>query len=326
MISNVAVIVMDGVEPFELGVACEAWAVDRSEMGLPTFDLAVCAARPGTVRTGAGFGIQVEHGLERVAAADLVVVPAVKGHPDPPADVLDALRAAHSRGARVMSVCTGAFALAAAGLLDGRRCTTHWMYTDELAAAYPAAEVVPEVLYVDDDLVLTSAGTAAGIDASLYLWREEFGAAAANLVARRMVVPPQREGGQAQFIQSAVPSCDTETLGPVLTWIVEHLDSELAVEQLAARSTMSPRTFARRFRAETGTTPHAWIVAQRVHRAEQLLEETDRSVDQIAADVGFGNAAALRHHLGRVRGLSPQQYRRRFRRTEPLAVGATARA
>ena len=325
MISDVVVIVYDGVSPFELGVVCESWGMDRSEMGLPTFDFAVCAPEPGTVHTSMGFELQVHHGLERVRSADLVVVPAVPRRAPVPPAVLDVLRESHARGARVMSVCSGAFALGAAGLLDGRRCTAHWMQTDELAARFPRAKVVPEVLYVDDDRILTSAGTAAGIDASLYLWREEFGAAAASLVARRMVVPPQREGGQAQFIDNPVPKCDGETLGPVLTWIVEHLEEGLPVEDLAARSAMSPRTFARRFRAETGTTPHAWITTQRVRRAEQLLEQTDRSVDQIADDVGFGNAATLRHHLARARGLSPQQYRRRFRTTAPQqSVDVTA--
>ncbi|MFC7404043.1 GlxA family transcriptional regulator [Georgenia alba] len=320
-IRNVVALAYDGVAPFELGVVCESWGIDRSDMGLPVFDFAVCAPEPGLVRTSVGFDLSVHHGLDRAAEADLLVVPAVKRGEETPPGVLQTLRDAHDRGAWVMSVCSGAFALGEAGLLDGRRCTTHWMHTDELARRFPLAHVEPEVLYVDDDRVLTSAGTAAGLDASLYLWRAEFGAAAASLVARRMVVPPQREGGQAQFIARPVPECDVETLGPVLTWIVEHLEEEMSVEQLAARSAMSPRTFARRFRAETGTTPHAWITAQRVHRAEQLLEETDRTVDRIASDVGFGNAATLRHHLARIRGLSPQQYRHRFRRAPAPAAG-----
>ncbi|GAA1651158.1 GlxA family transcriptional regulator [Georgenia ruanii] len=311
MITNVAALVYDGVAPFELGVVCESWGVDRSDDGLPTFDFAVCAPRPGTVATNTGFALQVEHGLERVAAADLVVVPAVGRQRPVPDEVIEALQGAYARGARIMSVCTGAFALGAAGLLDGRECTTHWMHTAELAERFPAARVIPEVLYVDDAPVLTSAGTAAGLDASLYLWRQEFGSAAANQVARRMVVPPQREGGQAQFITNPVPACDAETLGPVLTWILEHLDEPLDVPTLSARALMSPRTFARRFRAETGTTPHAWITAQRVRRAEQLLEETDRPVERIAAEVGF-TPAVLRHHLAQARGLSPQRYRRRF--------------
>lgn len=312
VIENVAVVVYDGVSPFELGVLCEAWATDRSDQGLPVFDFALCSPRPGRVGTAAGFGLSVDHDLGRVAEADLVAVPAVpRGEPVPDA-VIRVLREAHDRGARVMSVCSGAFALGAAGLLDGRRCTTHWMYTDELAQRFPKAHVVPEVLYVDEDPIITSAGSAAGLDACLHLHRKEFGAAVASMVARRMVVPPQRDGGQAQFIRGAVPECDAETLGPLLTWITENLGEPMSVESLARQSAMSARTFARRFREETGTTPHAWISSQRVLRAEQLLETTDRSVDQIADDVGFANAATLRHHFTRARGLSPQRYRRTF--------------
>jgi len=186
------------------------------------------------------------------------------------------------------------------------------MYTHELEARFPRARVVPEVLYVDADPVITSAGSAAGLDACLHLYRKEFGVTIAGKVARRMVVPPQREGGQAQFIRTPVPDCSAETLGPLLTWIIENLDEELDVESLARRSAMSPRTFARRFREETGTTPHAWVTSQRVQRAEELLERTDHTVDRIASDVGFANAATLRHHFTRVRGLSPQRYRQQF--------------
>lgn len=255
----------------------------------------------------------VEHGLDRLVEADLVCVPAFKDMTGVPEPALEALRAAHDRGARVLSVCSGAFTLGEAGLLDGRRCTTHWMYTDRLQALYPGADVVPEVLYVDDGSVITSAGTAAGIDASLHLWREEYGASVATRIARRMVVPPQREGGQAQFIaRPVVECCDDATLGPLVTWIAENLTEDLGVEALARRSHMSPRTFARRFRDETGTTPHAWVTRQRVQAAEELLEQTDHSVDWVAGEVGFGNAAVLRHHFTRVRGVSPQQYRRTF--------------
>ena len=223
----------------------------------------------------------------------------------------------------MLSVCTGAFVLGQAGLLDGRACTTHWMHTDELAERFPRAEVRPGVLYVDEGTVVTSAGSAAGLDACLHLWREDHGAAVASAVARRMVVPPQRDGGQAQFIRSAVPSCDEETLGGLLVWMLEHLDEPLTVTSLARTASMSERTFARRFRAETGTTPHAWLTLQRVIRAEELLETTDLSVERVADAVGFGGAAALRHHFTRVRGLSPQQYRRQFtppgRRAELVA-------
>lgn len=323
MIRNVAVLVYDGVAPFELGVLHEAWGCDRSDEGLPVMDFAVCAPSSGPVQTEGGFSMLVGHDLSRTAEADLIAVPACKeGSPIPDA-VLEALRAGYARGAKILSLCTGAFVLGEAGLLDGRSCTTHWRHSDRLAARFPAARVVPEVLYVDDGPVLTSAGTAAGIDACLHQWRQEYGAAAASAIARRMVVPPQREGGQAQYIRTPVPDCDVETLGPLLLWLTENLRDQHTVESLAAAATMSPRTFARRFRAETGTTPHAWITRQRVLRAEELLETTDRSVEWIAADVGFGNAATLRHHFTRVRGVSPQQYRRTFCSLDAdAAVGA----
>jgi transcriptional regulator GlxA family with amidase domain len=313
MIENVAALVYDGVAPFELGVLCEAWGTNRSDEGLPTFDFAVCSPGALPVTTTAGFAVSVRHDLSRLAEADLVCVPAVPRDREVPGEVIEALRAAYDRGARLMSVCTGAFALGAAGLLDGRDCTTHWHYSAELAERFPEARVQPEVLYVDDEPILTSAGSAAGLDACLHLWRKEYGAAVASAVARRMVVPPQRDGGQAQFIRSAVPDCTAETLGPLLTWITHHLRDDLSINALADRTAMSPRTFARRFRAETGTTPHAWVTSQRVLRAEELLEGTDLSIDQVADEVGFGNAAALRHHFAQVRAVSPARYRRTFR-------------
>jgi transcriptional regulator GlxA family with amidase domain len=315
VLTNVAALAFDGVTPFELGLLCEAFGMDRSDDGVPVLDFAVCGPRVGTFRTTAGFGVSVEHDLGRVAEADLVAVPAGDPAPEHLGPVVDAVRTAYERGARILSVCSGAFILGEAGLLDGRACTTHWKHTDELARRFPEASVVPEVLYVDADPVITSAGTAAGLDAALHLWRKEYGAAVAAKVARRMVVPPQRDGGQAQFIAAPVVDCVAETLGPLLTWIVENLDAEHTVETLARRAHMSPRTFARRFRAETGTTPHAWVTAQRVLRAEELLETTDHPVDRIAGQVGFSNAATLRHHFTRARSVSPQQYRRTFSAT-----------
>ena len=312
MLTNVAALVYDGVAPFELGVLAEAFGMDRSDEGLPVLDFAVCGPEAGLVPTSVGFSIKVELGLERLEEADLIAVPAMPRDGVVPDCVIKGLRTAHDRGARIMSVCSGAFVLGEAGLLDGLDCTTHWRHTQELAERFPRAHVIPEVLYVDAGQVITSAGTAAGIDAALHVWRQEYGAGVASAIARRMVVPPQRDGGQAQFIARAVPDCDVETLGPLLQWIVENLGEDLDVESLARRSLMSPRTFARRFRAETGATPHAWVTSQRVLRAEQLLEQSDRPVEWIATDVGFGNAATLRHHFTRVRGLSPQQYRRRF--------------
>jgi transcriptional regulator GlxA family with amidase domain len=316
MLSNVAAVVFDGVAPFELGVLCEAWGVDREAQGVPRTEFAVCAERPGPVTTSLGFGLEVHHGLERLEAADLVAVPAMPRDKPVPLAVVDALRAAHDRGARIMSVCVGAFTLGAAGLLDGRPCTTHWMYADELADRFPLARVDPGVLYVDADPIITSAGSAAGLDACLHLMRKEWGARAANMAARRMVVPPQRDGGQAQFVRTPVPPSEAETLNPLLDWIVEHLEQRHSVQELADHVHMSPRTFARRFRDETGTTPHQWITRQRVQRAEELLERTELSVEQIASEVGFGNAAALRHHFGQIRGTSPQSYRQTFGRVQ----------
>lgn len=312
MLTNVAVLAVEGVAPFELGILCEAFGIDRSADGVPALDFAVCAESSRPLRTSMGFHLQTDFGLDRVADADLVGIPALPRGSTPSGAVIEAIQAAYERGARIMSACSGAFALGAAGLLDGRECTTHWMYTDELQARFPEAIVVPEVLYVDTGQVVTSAGSAAGLDAALHIWRQEYGAAVANVVARRAVVPPYRDGGQAQFIARAVPDCEADTLSPLLTWILENLEEDHAVETLARRAVMSPRTFARRFRDETGTTPHQWITRQRVSAAEELLERTDHSVDWIAGAVGFGNGATLRHHFTRVRGVSPQAYRRQF--------------
>ncbi|MEJ7834250.1 MAG: helix-turn-helix domain-containing protein, partial [Nocardioides sp.] len=300
------------VAPFELGVLCEAFGIDRREDGVPLLDFAVCGPVVGPVPTSVGFSINVEQDLDRLDEADLIGIPAMPRSGVAPDSVIEALRRAHERGARILSVCSGAFTLGEAGLLDGRECTTHWRYTQELAERYPLAKVVPEVLYVDAGEIVTSAGTAAGLDATLHVWRQEYGAGVASAVARRMVVPPQREGGQAQFIARVVPDCRAETLGPLLGWIIANLGADLGVEALAQRAHMSSRTFARRFRDETGTTPHSWVTAQRVRAAEELLERSDLPVDWIAGEVGFGNGATLRHHFSRVRGVSPQEYRRQF--------------
>ncbi|MGH8775998.1 MAG: helix-turn-helix domain-containing protein [Jiangellaceae bacterium] len=315
MLRNVAAITLDGVAPFELGVLCEAFGVDRSEQGLPRLDFAVCGVTPGQVETSAGFGLVVDHGLDRLAEADLIGVPAMPRDGRYSEAALDALRAAVERGARVLSVCSGAFVLAAAGLLDGRRCTTHWRFADELAARYPLAKVDCDVLYVDDDPVITSAGSAAGLDACLHLWRKEYGAAVASAVARRMVVPPHRDGGQAQFVEAPIRPAGVQTLSGVLDYMAGHLDEELTVESLARLANMSPRTFARRFRAETGTTPYDWLLAQRVSAAQRLLEEGDDPIEAVASRCGFGTASVLRHHFARRLGTTPQAYRSAFRHT-----------
>jgi transcriptional regulator GlxA family with amidase domain len=315
---TVAAIAADGVAPFELAVSCEVFGIDRSELSSPWYRHMVCSLEPGPVRTSMGFTIETLYGLEQVRKADTVIVPA-RGHGSeaddlPPEPLLDALRYAHKRGARIMSVCTGAFVLAAAGLLDGRRATTHWMYTDELAERYPKVKVEPKVLYVDEGDVLTSAGTAAGIDLCLHVVRLDRGAEVANAVARRMVVPPHRDGGQAQFVDQPMPASLTDSsLSDLLDWMRSHLDEPVAVEELARRAAMSPRHFARRFRAVTGATPHQWLLTQRVLLAQRLLETTDDAVELIASRCGFGTAANLRQHFQRIVGAAPAAYRRTFR-------------
>jgi transcriptional regulator GlxA family with amidase domain len=313
VLRSVAVLALPNAAAFELGTACEVFGIDRSDTGGPVFDFRVCGPRAGaTLPTKSGFSIVVEHGLEATRDVDLVVVPAYGVPPaDLPEDVLDALRAAHTRGAWLLSICSGAFALGEAGLLDGRRCTTHWMHAAALAARFPATTVDPDVLFVEDDRVITGAGTAAGIDACLHLVRRELGAAAAASVARRMVVPPQRDGGQAQYVETPLPP-QADTLAPLLAWMVEHLDEDLSVPALAARAITSERTFARRFRAETGATPAAWVARQRVARAQELLERTDAPVDEVARRSGFGTGALLRHHFARTLGTTPLSYRRQF--------------
>ncbi|MEV6787170.1 helix-turn-helix domain-containing protein [Streptomyces sp. NPDC051098] len=315
MLKNVAAVLLEGVHPFELGVISEVFGLDRSEDGMPVYDFAVVSAAGRTLHTHAGFSITTQHGLERLEDADLVAVPTGGDYPTRgyPEELLDALRRAVDRGARVISVCTGAFVLGAAGLLNGRRCTTHWRHTGILAERHPLAVVDPDVLYVDEGSVITSAGTAAAIDACLHVVRQEHGPEVANHIARRMVVPPHRDGGQAQYIERPLPRTRCDTVGDVLAWMERHLDREMTVEQLAERAHMSPRTFARRFQQETGTTPYRWLLRQRVLLSQELLESTDDTVDTIAGRSGFGNAAALRHHFLRTLGTTPNAYRRTFR-------------
>jgi transcriptional regulator GlxA family with amidase domain len=312
---RVVTLVGPDVSMFELSVACEVFGLDRSYLVDPWYEHRVAAAVPGDHVSPEGVRIETPYGLAEVAGADTVVIPARLFAGDPPAEVVEALRGAHARGARMLSMCTGAFVLAAAGLLDGRPATTHWMWADELAERYPALRIDPKVLYVDGgDGVFTSAGTAAGIDLMLHIVRLDHGAEVANAVARRMVVPPHRDGRQAQFVDLPVPEAgDDEPLAGVLGWMLEHVAEDLSVEQVARRARTSPRTFARRFRAVTGTTPHQWLLRQRVLLAQQLLETTDEPVEWVAQRAGFGSAAALRQQFSRAVSASPAAYRRTFR-------------
>jgi len=311
MLKKIALLALPGVAPFEFGVICEVFGVDRSAMGGPTFELVIATADPGPVRTSLGFTMDIRSGLDAVDDADLLAVPAHE-ITDIDERYLDVIRRAEARGAWVLSVCSGAFALAAAGILEGRKATTHWMHTDRLAAWYPNTAVDADVLYVEDRKVVTSAGTAAGIDAALHIVRKELGAGPANVVARRMVVPPQRDGGQAQYIQSPIAEDCADSFAAVAEWMLENLAEDLTVDQLARKALMSSRTFARKFRADMGTTPAAWLNRQRLIRAQQLLEQTSQGLESIAADTGFGTAAVMRHHFVKTLQTTPTAYRRAF--------------
>lgn len=311
MLKKVVALAIPDLAPFEFGIICEVFGLDRTAMGGPALDFGIATADPGMVPTSMGFSILVEDDLRTTADADLIAVPA---RTIGPVDerYLDVIRAAEARGAWVLSVCSGAFVLAEAGILDGRRSATHWMYAAELQRAYPRTRVDADVLFVDDHRVITGAGTAAGIDACLHLVRQELGAAAAAVIARRMVVPPQRDGGQSQFVAPPRFEAGGTSFADITAWLLDHLDEDLSVDALARRSLMSTRTFARRFRAELGTSPAAWLNRQRLLRAQQLLEESDAPIDTIARLCGFGTAAVLRHHFGRALQTTPQSYRRAF--------------
>jgi AraC family transcriptional regulator, transcriptional activator FtrA len=312
---TVALVIFDRIAPFEMAVPCEVFGIDRSETGAPYYRLLVCAAEEGTLHTQAGFTVEAPYGISDLGEADTVVVPAWRDVDEiPPGELLESLRRAYRRGARIASLCTGAFVLAHAGLLDGRRATTHWMYAEELAKRFPAVEVDPAVLYVEDGRAFTSAGTAAAIDLCLHLVRLDYGAEVANVFARRMVVPPHRDGGQAQFVETPVaPGSGEAPLGETLQWVSANLDKPLTVAHMAQHARMSERTFARRFGEVTGTTPLRWLLNQRIILAQHRLETTDAPVDLIAEDSGFGTGATFRLHFKRTVGVSPIHYRKTFR-------------
>ena len=312
----VAVVAFDGISPFHLSVPCLVFGEDRTDAGVPRYRLRVCATEPGRLQTTAGFTIDVTRGLGSLRGASLVIVPSWREDLAVPIALQRALRAAHRRGARIVGLCLGAFVLAEAGLLDDRPATTHWHLVPEFQRRFARVRLNPEVLYVDDGDVLTSAGTAAGIDCCLHLLRQRHGADVANRAARRMVVAPHRQGGQAQFIEQPLPSArERDRLSPLLEWLQRHVTETHTLDDLAARALMSRRSFTRRFREATGTTPGRWLQGQRLALAQRLLETSDRPIDTVAADTGFGSALSLRQHFAAALKTSPSAYRRQFRVT-----------
>jgi transcriptional regulator GlxA family with amidase domain len=326
VLRNIAVPVLAPAPAFELGVVCEAFGLDPTPPGLPAYDFAVCGEQVTPVPTTSGFAVLPSHDLSRLAEADLIIVlGAAPPTPPPPAMLVRQLQDAVTRGATVASACTGAFVLAAAGLLDGRRATTHWLHAPLLASLYPQLTVEADRLYIEDGPVVTSAGSAAVIDLCLHLLRREHGAEITNRIARHMVVPPHRDGGQSQYIEMPVPEPDTaDELAEVLQWALLHLDEPLTVAALAARASMSPRTFARRFRERTGTTPGSWVNQQRVLLAARLLERGNDTIASVSTRSGFGSPDTLRRHFIHARGVAPSQYRRTFRLTEPGTSTSTS--
>lgn len=308
-------IVDEGTNPFEVGVATELFGLPRPELGLPgpLYEVTLCTPAPEIRMNHGFFTLTGVPGLDAVDRADTLVVP---GRPDnvvPRApDVLDAIRQTHARGARILSFCTGTFALAEAGLLDGRRAATHWRWADSFRLLHPKVLLEPDVLFVDEGDILTAAGSAAALDLGLYIWRRDHGVEIANHVSRRLVFAAHRDGGQRQFVERPVPKVRDESLGPLLAWAQERLGEPLTVAELAARARVSPATLHRRFRAQLGTTPLAWLTGERVALACRLIERGEERLDVVAARSGLGTAANLRARLRRATGLSPSAYRRRF--------------
>lgn len=309
----IAIVAFERISPFHLSAPCVVFG-DRHP-GVPPFDFAVCAPQPGRLATTAGFSIVVEHGLEKLLTADTIIVPSWR---DPaeraPAALLAALVAAHERGARIVGLCLGAYVLAQAGLLDGRAATTHWAYAEDFARRHPGVRLQPDVLYLEDGRMLTSAGTVAAIDCCLYMLRQQLGGEIANSVARRLVVPPHRQGGQAQFVTQPLSANATDArLSGLLDWVRAHLDQAHTLDSLAARATMSRRTFTRHFRQMTGTTVGAWLLGERLALAQRLLESSSHSVESVSNLAGFGSAVSLRQHFRTAFGVSPVAWRRTFR-------------
>ncbi|MET9436661.1 helix-turn-helix domain-containing protein [Streptomyces sp. NPDC006551] len=311
----VAVLALDDVSAFDLAIPCQVFALATRPDGSPAYDVRVCTDRDVAAMAGPAqpFQVSSSYRWEDVRDADTVIVPGVPAEQIPHPRAVGLLREAAAAGARVASICTGAFVLARAGLLEGRNATTHWRFADSLAEQFPRTRVDPSVLFVDEGQILTSAGIAAGLDLCLHLVRRDHGAVVAAEVARMLVMPPQRAGGQAQFIQYPVPECDSADLGGTMRWMRDKLNEPLSIADIAAHAMMSRRSLARHFRAQTGTTPLRWLLAQRLQRARELLESTDLPMRRVAEDTGFGSVETFRHHFARQVGTTPSAYRAAFR-------------
>jgi AraC family transcriptional activator FtrA len=311
----VAVLAYDGLCTFEFGVAVEVFGLARPELGADWYRFRVVAERPGPMEAAGGIRVSGDVGLEGLEDADLIMIPGWRGiEASVPEDLCEAVRRSVARGARILTICSGVVVPAAAGVLDGRRATTHWRYTDALAARFPKIEIGAEVLYVEDGPIVTSAGSAAGLDLCLHVVRSDYGPAVANRVARRLVIPPHRDGGQAQFIDRPVPKQQGTRFAHLFDWLRAHLAEPITVDRMADRAAMSRRSFIRRFQAATGQSPAAWLAGERVALARTLLEETDFPVERIVAEAGFGSTETLRHQFKSRLKTSPSAYRKRFRR------------
>src|SRR5215472_11568431 len=312
----VAAVAYDGLCTFEFGCTVEVFSLERPELGVPWYDFVVCAEARGRLRAAVGVSLSVPHTLRVLERADTIVVPGWRAaDQEPPAALTRALRKAYERGARVCSICSGVFVLAAAGILDGRRAATHWRYARQLAERYPKIEVLPNALYADEGRVITSAGSAAGLDMLLHLVRKDYGAKIANQVARRLVIPAHRQGGQAQFIERPVSQDERGRVAKLLDFIRAHPAERHTIEALAARAAMSPRTLHREFRAATGESAYAWVLRQRIKRARDLLEQDRIALPRVAQLAGLGSLESMRHHFRRLVGATPAAYRQRFRRS-----------
>jgi len=313
----VVALAYDRLCTFEFGCTVELFALERPELDVDWYDFAVCAVEPGPIRAAGGITVQAPYAPELLERADTIVIPGWRDadEPPPPA-MLEAIRAAHRRGARLCSICSGVFVLAAAGVLDGQRATTHWRYADRLAQRYPQIQVQPDDLYVDNGQVITAAGSAAGLDMLLHLVRRDYGAKVGNLVARRLVVAPHREGGQAQFLPRPMARGEQGRLSRLMDWLRSHPAQAHTVDSMAERAAMSPRTLQRQFQQATGFGPVEWLIRERIALAKDMLEEPDLPLARIAERAGFGSEESLRHHFRRLAATTPAAYRRRFTHTQ----------